>query len=235
MISHKHRCIFVHIPKTAGQSVESVFLKDLGLTWKTRDPLLLRKNINPEISHQALAHLYAHEYCQYHFISRELFDEYFKFSFVRNPWARTYSFYKFLNAYPYYLSFEDFVLEELPKMMESDPFVRPQYEYLYHNGNCQVDFIGRFENLKEDFSRIAKKLGLSTTKLPHRNKSKNRTFKNILYEFWSFVKRSPGMLTNIKPGKADLPKNYRDIYTEDSKRKVAELYAKDIETFEYEF
>ena len=44
MISHKHKTIFVHIPKTGGQSVESVFIEDEGLTWDTRAPLLLRRN-----------------------------------------------------------------------------------------------------------------------------------------------------------------------------------------------
>ena len=31
MISHPHECIFVHVPKTGGQSVEAVFQAALGL------------------------------------------------------------------------------------------------------------------------------------------------------------------------------------------------------------
>ena len=30
MICHDYKCIFVHIPKTAGQSIEHVFLNQLG-------------------------------------------------------------------------------------------------------------------------------------------------------------------------------------------------------------
>ena len=37
MISDKYKCIFVHIPKVAGQSIEHVFLDLHGLTWETRN------------------------------------------------------------------------------------------------------------------------------------------------------------------------------------------------------
>jgi len=42
MISHKHKTVFVHIPKVAGQSVEQMYLADLGLNWSERAVLLLR-------------------------------------------------------------------------------------------------------------------------------------------------------------------------------------------------
>ena len=49
VISHEHRCVFVHIPKCAGQSIETVFLEDLGLDWSNRSILLLRPNECPDI------------------------------------------------------------------------------------------------------------------------------------------------------------------------------------------
>ena len=49
MISHNHEYVFVHIPKCGGQSIEHVFLNDLGLEWHNRSPLLLRPNDNLEI------------------------------------------------------------------------------------------------------------------------------------------------------------------------------------------
>ena len=48
MLSHQDKCLFVHIPKAAGQSVESIFVQRSGLTWQTRDALLLRPNKEPE-------------------------------------------------------------------------------------------------------------------------------------------------------------------------------------------
>ena len=44
MICHQYRCVFVYIPKTAGMSIEQVFLDLLGLSWKTRERLLLGGN-----------------------------------------------------------------------------------------------------------------------------------------------------------------------------------------------
>jgi hypothetical protein len=38
------------------------------------------------------------------------------------------------------------------------------------SGNLIVDFIGRFENLTEDFARVCRRIGISA-QLPHRNKS----------------------------------------------------------------
>ena len=48
MISHKHKTVFVHIPKVAGQSVEQMYLADLGLNWSERAVLLLRPKLNTE-------------------------------------------------------------------------------------------------------------------------------------------------------------------------------------------
>lgn len=66
MISHKHRFIFVYIPKVAGLSIELYFLNNLGLDWKNRRPLLLMHNTEPEIGPQKLAHLLALDYVKYH-------------------------------------------------------------------------------------------------------------------------------------------------------------------------
>jgi hypothetical protein len=49
MISYKRKCVFVHIPKCAGQSIESVFDNDAGLTWENRAPFLLRPNANNHV------------------------------------------------------------------------------------------------------------------------------------------------------------------------------------------
>src|SRR5262245_2591511 len=86
MISHAQRCVFVHIPKVAGQSVEHVFVGWNNLTWKKRAPLLLRPNDNPAKGPPRLAHLRAEEYVQFGYLPPEKFASYFKFSFVRNPW-----------------------------------------------------------------------------------------------------------------------------------------------------
>src|SRR5689334_2187766 len=69
MLSHRFQTIFIHVPKTAGQSVERVFLEKHGLTWETRSELLLRENPDPSLGPRRLAHLYAREYVDKGYVS----------------------------------------------------------------------------------------------------------------------------------------------------------------------
>jgi len=57
MICAQYRCLFVHVPKTAGMSIDQVFLELVGLTWKTRAPLLLGGNDDPKLGPPRLEHL----------------------------------------------------------------------------------------------------------------------------------------------------------------------------------
>ena len=81
-------CVFVHVPKCAGQSVEMFFLNRIGLDWERRAPLLLRPNDVPALGPHLLAHLKAHEYVEKKWMTPLEFNEYFKFAFVRNPWGQ---------------------------------------------------------------------------------------------------------------------------------------------------
>ena len=55
----------------------------------------------------------------------------------------------------------------------------PQAEYLLDsNKNLNLDFIGKFENLHEDFDVLCEKLNLET-ELPRLNVSKNRSKQEI--------------------------------------------------------
>lgn len=182
MICHHYKCIFIHIPKTAGQSVEHVFLNLLGLTWETRAPLLLRFNDNKKLGPPRLAHLKASDYLKYKYISEDLFNSYFKFSFVRNPWSRLVSFYNYRKYFLLY-NFKSFVMKHLEKKIWKKDywFIGPQYEFLYDdNGKILVDFVGKFENLQNDFDKICNSINIAKTKLPHINKSNQNILNTIL-------------------------------------------------------
>jgi hypothetical protein len=135
MISHHHKAIFIHIPKTAGQSIERVFLELIGLNWKRRAPLLLRANDEPSLGPPRLAHLRAHEYVEYCYLPQELFDEYFIFSFVRNPWDRVISFYRYLGHSRTH-TLHDYVKEILWRERKDEwYFVAPQSKYIYEGNH----------------------------------------------------------------------------------------------------
>lgn len=165
-----YKCIFVHIPKAAGISVALTLFG------------------NYAGSHRTLK-WYQNNY------SRFTFWRYYKFTFVRNPYDRLYSAYTFLKQgginkedqqfseeviikYP---NFEQFVMEYLnEETIYSYIHLCPQVSFLTNKNNkLNVDFIGRFENIDEDFKKVAQKLHTDKT-LPHLNKTKTKKEKQAL-------------------------------------------------------
>jgi hypothetical protein len=206
MLCEKYKCIFIHVPKAAGQSVEQVFLNLVGLTWQTRSHLLMRYNPDPELGPRRLAHLTASEYVSCGHLTEAEFYSFYKFSFVRNPWDRIVSEYEYRQR-RHKLDFKSFLFKRLPSPGPSDGYrhILSQHCFLYDENEKQlVDFIGRFENLQSDFDLVCRHLGINDAKLPHRNKSFGR-------------------------------KHYADYYDAESKEYVAQLYRKDIRLFGYTF
>ncbi|MDC8005074.1 sulfotransferase family 2 domain-containing protein [Aureisphaera galaxeae] len=227
MISKQHKVIFVHVPKVAGQSIETMFLNELGLNWDTRASLLLRKKEPNEEGPFRLAHLTASEYVKLNYIDEARFKDYFKFSFVRDPYKRAFSFYNFLG-YSKIISFRSFVNHVLPrKLKENDFFFKSQYDYLYsEKGELMVDYLGRLETIKEDIEKVKEICGLKGATLPHVNKSKgewNRAVGHLVRTpyLWRYFK------LNAKKQQFDA------VFTQEIKDKVYELYQKDFEPFGY--
>ena len=220
------------MPKTAGQSVEQVFLELLGLTWETRAPLLLRKNTVPELGPPRLAHLTAEDYVRYKYMTREQFDSYFKFAFVRNPWDRMVSCYKYLGM-PLELEFKQYLTGRyLTKEWKTMYwFTRPQSEYLYdESGRLMVDFVGRFENLQADFNKVCERIGIAAVELPYANRSETKPVQSS-----STLATVKKLLSPSDRAVTEKPRRYQDYYDDESRDIVAELYKRDIELFGYSF
>jgi len=172
MISHKYKTIFVHVPKTAGQSIEQVFVDDLGLSWDDREVLNLRYNADRAVGPQRLAHLYADEYVRCGHIERDLWDSYFKFAVVRNPYDRILSEFR-------YRSFRKtgplswFLRKQFrDEHLDSTRHVVTQSRYLFDdNGACLVDEIVKFEELKDRMPEVFQRIFGGPRTLPRRNES----------------------------------------------------------------
>ena len=237
MVFHKYKTIFVHIPKAAGKSVEAYFLALEGLKWSERLPLLLTPNDAPNIGPPRLAHLQLQEYLDNLYVSDELYEDYFKFGFVRNPWSRAVSFYKF-HGHHHLMSFEKFVNKALPKLIKTEGwFYGPQYDFFYRDGKNEADFIGRFETIQKDFEYVCGKLDIPFTGLPHRNKSVEKGGVAGLKRFGNRFLHRPQTLPALlfKKGDTIKSKNFRDYYTPELVEKVRALYPKDVEAFDYSF
>jgi hypothetical protein len=227
MICRQFQCLFVHVPKTAGQSVEQFFMDRMGLDWDAdRAEVLLGDNPDPARGTQKLAHLSAWEYVNDGFIQREEFESLFRFSFVRNPFERIVSEYRYRN-YFHHRSFGDFVLNKLPRPGWDDKYrhVMPQYEMLHDpDGRLLVDYVGRFESLQQDFDEVCRRLGLEDSKLPHRNPS-NKKSRNLKRKV-----RNALFLNG-----EDRKRHWTEFYDQRTLDAVGRLYHKDIEAFDYRF
>jgi Sulfotransferase family len=227
MISHSHKVVFVHVPKVAGQSIEHMFLQQLGLDWENRESLLLRKKEAHERGPERLAHLTAEQYLELGYIEREKFEGYFKFSFVRDPYKRVFSFYNFLG-YSRIVSLRTFIKEVLPiKLKQKDFFFLSQYDYLYNReGKLLVDYVGRLENIKEDIQKVINQIGMDQVSLPHVNKSKGEWRRAI-----RILLNNPTLVTRLNFGNDR--KSFDEQFDQELKNLVSDMYAQDFEAFQY--
>jgi len=146
-----YRCIFIHVPKTAGISVS--------------------KSLFGHNTDHADIDWFLENY------GKHTVNSYFKFAFVRNPWDRLYSAFHFLEKggmYPvdkefyelhlrHLKNFEAFVMDWLNESnIESYVHFIPQYKFITSKQNRNkilMDFIGRFEDIERDFEIVCAKLG----------------------------------------------------------------------------
>jgi len=164
----KPKCVFIHIPKTGGSSIRRGFFEgNYKKTAKGKIPFLWRR-------------LY-------------------KFAFVRDPYDRFASCYrmfrwgmektKWTNMTNEDLTFERFI--EIVKDDAVDIWRRKTYEEKLkhhaipqtHPDNCleHADFVGRFENFRDDFKKVCNHLGIEG-ELPHLNVSTSRQKEPIAYD-----------------------------------------------------
>ena len=200
MISHKHKFIFIHIPKCAGTSIEQSLFGKVYVEWDQERKIWKQ---------HATASQIREYYC-------ENYNNYYSFTFVRNPWDKIVSDYfwiqrnlKIKDSFKNYLilkgKFDDSRLRFPPESRRTRyDHIIPQCDFLLDDkGEAMVKFIGRFESIQGDFDTVCDKIGIPRQQLPHKNKTKH--------------------------------KHYTEYYDDETRRIIAEKYAKDIEHFGYKF
>ena len=111
----------------------------------------------------------------------------FVFTFVRNPWDRVHSQYVF--RCPRDLRGDRVGFAEWIQLTyrQRDPTYFLWGERLYANqvdwitgedGRIQANFIGRFENLQEDFATVCERIGIRATALPHVGRTNKESYKS---------------------------------------------------------
>jgi hypothetical protein len=178
--------------------------------------------------------LTASEYRRLGYVTPEQFEAYFKFAVVRNPWDRIVSEYKYRN-FAYHFDFKTYLFKHLPKPGWTDDYyhIRPQSDFLYEDGKCLVDYVGRFETLEADFKLICNRLNLPDCTLPHVNKSMaiKRWFPKNRKQLLRAISHALLLHRRVRHIKG----HYTEYYDEESRDFVSGLYQTDIVNFGYRF
>jgi hypothetical protein len=168
VVCHEKRCIFIHIPKTGGTSIEQ-FIKD-----NDKNNLLfigVRNN-------RSLHHLTAKEL---KLIIPYIYIKYYKFSIVRNPYDRLLSEYYWnpsINLGNKYGKSKKHFLENVTKIVKNqnyfnniynDHFI-PQYNFLYDKNKLLVNHLFKYEDLEWVSNFLKKKLNIKRD-FPYLNKN----------------------------------------------------------------
>lgn len=200
IVNDSLKFLFVHIHKTAGTSI-TINLAGLEGTY-----------------------LFENHHSLYN-KEEGKFRDYFKFCFVRNPWARIFSWYNMMkskgvhNAFSAYLLENDpdfstfltrtgIVMETYPEEIKTNnPYPKSisfnQLDFITDkSGKILVNFIGRFENLEADYQQVQRIIGFDNP-LGHHNKFGHD--------------------------------HYRRYYSDKDIERVYKLYKRDIDYFGYTF
>jgi len=187
IINHQYEHTFIHIPKCAGHSMQS----------------------NDWVGNKC--HTTVNDYIK----EGTWRDDYFSWTFVRNPYDRLLSSYFWIKKSNYDLqkwhngmsqqdisTFANLISWLEKSDINKDVLFKPQYLHIINqNDNISVGFIGRFESIVQDWSYITNTILGKQCDLLHKNKTSHN--------------------------------HYTQYYTDELKERIYTLYAKDFALFSY--
>ena len=219
-INFKLQCIFIAIPKTGSTSIRRQ-IRQKGTPWipsphlnilQVRDliyPHLLRSSLKKNLAFPS-KNIPTDRDVRTE--SQQIFENFFKFSAVRNPWARAVSLY-FRNETIQVrgkMTFDHFCENHF---FASDTCRHPtlhknQIDWLLdQDGKTAIDFVYKVEEFNAAINKISRKTN-GRVKLKHQVLNRNQDSQSS---------------------------TYRDLYSKRSQKIIAERFEKDIDTFKYTF
>lgn len=210
LISRSKKFIFVHIKKTAGSSITSqlkahddrnLILK--ALNTKIANKSILLRKLNPFPFHAPAYSIREH--------LGSAWNDYFSFAFVRNPFdwqVSNYFYIKQSRFHPRHREVRGLSFNEYLDWTQYNGRIYLQSASISEKDDHSriiVDFVGKFENIDNDFSYILSRIGINDQ--PKLNKS-NQSSRQRDY------------------------KKYYDTYGIDF---MHHHYAQDLQNFDYSF
>lgn len=203
MISNKRKFIFVHIPKTAGTSISEA-IRDIPGCNSPR----VSELFEPRSSRvwRFRKHEKATGYRA--ILGDKLFDQYYSFAVVRNPWDMMVSSYhwwvqkaiKFdafkadMNQGLAFSSFTNFIQSEYGSAMINE-FRGNILDWISDDwGRIIVNKVCKFETLNQDWQQVCVEAGLPYKPLPRKNPTKRKPYQEYYDNYtrdliaWRFQK-----------------------------------------------
>ena len=170
MISTRYKFIFIHVPKTAGNSIQAIlkqYSEDKINNIKVKGEKVVQNFYvsNPQLKTSKHSPLN-----QYYYGWKKEFgdiDQYIKFGTIRNPWDRAISYYFFRSK---------------DKRFNKKSFLnsltrQSMFNFFQIDGKLdEIDYFIRFENIQSDYDIVCDKIGIPRTKLPKLNKTKHESY-----------------------------------------------------------
>ncbi|GAA6184280.1 sulfotransferase family 2 domain-containing protein [Aliiglaciecola sp. NS0011-25] len=176
MLSIEHNFLFLHLPKTAGNSIQE------RLKAYSEDKIVCINDFQDGIERFEVRNQFAgiHKHSSltdYQKVLPEtLFKHLFIFATIRNPWERMISFYFSPHRKVKLWDRNDFInllnqVKTLPQLLAVE---NPSHQQEWFDN---VDFIIKYEHLDTDFQKVCLQLELDCNPLTIRNKSSRLDYK----------------------------------------------------------
>lgn len=177
----------------------------LGKTWPEAQNIAFKRNFSRALGPDP-PHPTAEDAAKF---AGDAWRQYTKFCFVRNPWTRVVSdYYWHQRSSGRQFEFEAY-LEALASSRRRSPLIHAgntsTWDMMAIGGQVAMDFVGRFENIAEDFRSITEKVGLPSLTLKTAEKA------------------------------AKIVPDYEALYTTKCREIVKELFANELEAFDYKW
>lgn len=237
-INHELKAIYIHNPKCGGVYTRTVLQHFYGFNflnnefhYKYADFFHNRNDIKlmeDTDDHTIRKYGNLRFFLNHQDVDCRLFQHYFIFTFVRNPYEKLFSAYSYLNnclksnnftkireSYEnkdYFIDFETFIQKKdnVNNISYFHAFISQEDQLINWNNKLKINYIGTQENLDNDLINILMILGVKE------------------------IKHLPMLFQNIRLNKTKDDKLYLpDVYNETSFQFVNDYFAKDFELFRY--
>lgn len=228
MYSHDYKFIYVHIPKSAGTFIKHYLLS----------------NIEPEYENNQNQQDYDDKYrvtCERALSAITIdvpnYEEYFKFTIVRNPFDRVVSMYTYLGGWKFDYFVENNIESPMIPYVQKfhDYYIRDDFEgfidYAYNQGNIKKFHAGYYESY---VSRI--KVGTTISIDQYYKVEDIKSCLKDLSKRFGFS-RDTGFNDWRQNSSSEYKKkkSYKDYYTADTRDIVSNHFIEDLNYFNYGF